>query len=213
MYFTALRLLPDVSGSVGPIVGHSNADSEPTPLGVMRGLPCVVRLNWIDDAYDKILQDNVLGTETGAYIVTDTNAEIVLVGPFNQQPFLTVYRTPWVTADWPTRKKSWRRPDFVCRETGFTHELQVRSYRDYEETQPKRQYNLEVPSTGGGARWGEFSWGDGTLWGPAKQGARIRRGSSFGMCRALQLRVAGATEMHKWGVDAIVLKVVLRRFR
>jgi hypothetical protein len=33
------------------------------------------------------------------------------------------------------------------------------------------------------------------------------------MCRALQLRVAGATPLHKWGVDAIILKIVLRRFR
>jgi hypothetical protein len=136
-----------------------------------------------------------------------------MMGTFNRQPFDSVYRTPWVTADWPTRTKSWRRPDFVCRETGFTHELAVRSYRDYEETQPKRQYNLQVPSTGASARWGSFTWGDGTTWGAGKSGASIRRGSSFGMCRALQLRVAGVTPTHKWGIDAIILKIVLRRFR
>jgi hypothetical protein len=203
------------NGTIGPIVAHSNVDSQPYPLGVVRSptTACVVQLMKIDDAYDQIRQDHSLGTSAGAYIVTEGDAEIILLGEFNKEPFDSVYRTPWVTADWPTRKKSWRRPDFVMRETGFTHQLAVRSYRDYEETQPKRQYSLQVPSTGASARWGEFTWGDGTLWGANKSGASIRRGSSFGMCRALQLRVAGATPRHKWGIDAIVLKVVLRRFR
>lgn len=202
-------------GSIGPIVAHSNVDSQPYPLGVIRNADtaCVVQLMKIDDAYDRVMQDHVLGTSTGAYIVASGDAEIVLTGEFNKEPFDTVYRTPWITGDWPTRKKSWRRPDFVMRETGFTHALAVRSYRDYEETQPKRQYDLQVPSTGASARWGAFTWGDGTEWGSGKSGASIRRGSSFGMCRSLQLRVAGNTPRHKWGIDAIVLKIVLRRFR
>ena len=201
-------------GSIGPIVAHSGVDSQPFPMGVIRSpdTACVVQLMKIDDAYDRIMQDHVLGYDDGV-IVTENDAEIVLTGEFNKEPFDTVYRTPWVTGDWPTRKKSWRRPDFVCRETGFTHALAVRSYRDYEETQPKRQYDLQVPSTGASARWGAFTWGDGTVWGSSKSGASIRRGSSFGMCRALQLRVAGNTPRHKWGVDAIILKIVLRRFR
>jgi hypothetical protein len=202
-------------GSIGPIVAHSNVDSQPYPLAVVRetDTACVVQLMKINDAYDKIHQEHSLGTSTGGYLVTDTDAEILLTGEINHEPFDTVYRTPWITAEWPTRKKSWRRPDFVCRETGFTHQLAVRSYRDYEETQPKRQYSLQVPSTGAEARWGAFTWGDGTIWGAGKSGASIRRGSSFGMCRALQLRVAGATPLHRWGVDAIILKIVLRRFR
>ena len=200
-------------GALGPLMAGSNVDSRPFPLAVMRTVPCVVELVKIDDAYDHIYMDHVLGTNTGAYVVTDGDAEIVLVGDFNKQPFDTAYRTPWLTADWPTRKKSWRRPDFVCRETGYTHQLQVRSYRDYEESQPKRQYALQIPSTGASARWGAFNWGDGTQWGAGKEGASIRRGSSFGMCRAIQLRIAGMTPTKRWGIDEITMKVVLRRFR
>ena len=204
------------SGSLGPLVAHSSVSSQPYPLAVVRSsqTACVVQLDKLDEAVDRVLAPPALGTTAGAYIVTNADAEIAVIGTdLEGEPFETVYRTPWVTADWPTRKKSWRRPDFVCRETGFQHELQIRSYRDYEEGSPKRQYSLLVPTRGTPARWGQFSWGDGTKWGQGAEGASIRRGSSFGMCRALQLRIAGLTPRQRWGVDAIVLKTVLRRFR
>jgi hypothetical protein len=145
-----------------------------------------------------------------------------------------VYRTPWITNDWPTRKKSFRRPNFICRITGHDHDLQVRSYRDYEELSARRQHTLTVPAgrinavppeVPGqvAAVWNAFNWNDGTRWNEtgaapvitslAKQGASIRRGSSYGLCKALQLRVQGMTPGARWGVDAIILKVVMRRFR
>jgi hypothetical protein len=142
----------------------------------------------------------------------------------------SAYRTPWVSGGWPTRKKSFRRPDFVCRITGTEHQLNVSSFRDYEEYNPRRRHTLLVPggiASGGStetaaAIWGHFTWGDGTLWGQEgsttdlpqlRQGASIRRGSSYGLCRAVQLRVTGATPAASWGVDAIILKMVMRRFR
>ena len=233
------------SGRIGPIVAGSNTDSQVRPLGVLRNneVPCIVRLEADGEwAADAIWEFAVLGMtaptaatadERSGFIVTGADEEIIMSGQPGLEPFDTAYRTPWVTADWPTRKKSFRRPDVICRMTGYDHDLQVRSYRDYEELQPKRQHILNVPAgapinvsdepTGSTAAvWNHFKWNDGTQWNqtgtaPTNQGPRagasIRRGSSFGLCRALQLRVAGMTPSARWGVDAIVLKVVMRRFR
>jgi len=236
------------AGSLGPIVSGSNTDSQARPLGVLRSLevPCVVRLEANDRAADRIWESAVWGftdpnqsvnPSNPGFIVTGLDEEIVMSGAAGDQAFETVYRTPWVTADWPSRKKSFRRPDFICRITGTDHNLQIRSYRDYEEMQAKRQHILTVPAGAPlppsssappgqvAAVWGRFRWNDGTKWnqpgegpppltpGGQKQGASIRRGSSFGLCRALQLRVAGMTPAARWGIDAIVLKVVMRRFR
>ena len=232
------------ASSLGPIVSGSNTDTQIRPMGVLRNpeVPCVVRLESNENTVDTVWEYSVLGfvdptaagEEASGYIETSAGEEIILEGMPGVQPFETYYRTPWVTADWPTRKKSFRRPDFVCRTTGVDHNLQVRAYRDYEETQAKRQHTLYVPAGAPlppgtnvpgqvAAVWGHFRWNDGTEWnqggtqpvlqGGQKVGASIRRGSSFGLCRALQLRVAGATPAARWGVDAIVLKIVMRRFR
>jgi hypothetical protein len=230
------------SGGLGPIVAGSNTDTQLRPLGVLRSTetPCIVRLEALTGAADRIWQFAVLGVDDPVsptadgrqgYLLTDTGAEIIASGMPGYEPFETSYRTPWVSAQWPTRKKSFRRPDFVCRITGQEHHLSVVSYRDYEQSNPKRRHTIVVPgglppSQGGGsvaATWGHFNWDDGTEWGQPgttpdtptqiKSGASIRRGSSFGLCRALQLRVAGATPGAHWGVDAIILKVVMRRFR
>ena len=233
------------SAGLGPIVAGSNVDSEVRPMGVLRSaeVPCVVRLmSNSEHAADTIWDWAVLGynvslarsaTELG-FIVTGNDEEIIMNGASAAEPFDTVYRTPWITAEWPSRKKSFRRPNFICRYTGMDHDLRVRSFRDFEELNAKRQHTLtvpagriatEVPGPPGqvAAIWNTFNWNDGTLWSqggdppvvisPAKQGATIRRGSSYGLCRALQLRVEGLTPMARWGVDAIILKVVMRRFR
>ena len=237
-----------VTSSLGPIVSGSNVDTQIRPLGVLRNpeVPCVVRLEALDRAADEVWDVSVLGftnveasqpEDRSGFIVTSAGEEIIMSGQPGDDPFETYYRTPWITADWPTRKKSFRRPDFICRITGTNHELQVRSFRDYEELHPKRQHTLQVPAgayvppmSGGppgqvAAVWGRFAWNDGTLWGQPgaapppeivpgfKQGATIRRGSSFGLCKALQLRVAGMTPRAKWGIDAIIVKAVMRRFR
>ena len=115
---------------------------------------------------------------------------------------------------WPTRKKSWRRPTSSAATPGINHRFSVTSYRDYEETQAKRQYNLEVPAGSAVPLWGHFNWKDGTVWGEGnKKGGMIRRGSSFGLCKAMQLMIEGGTPGVQWGIDAIILKIVMRRFR
>ena len=229
------------SGGLGPIVAGSNTDTQLRPLGVLRSTetPCVVRLDALTQANDRIWTVAVLGADNPTAtdpadrqlpILTDTGAEIIASGSLGYEPFDTVYRTPWVSNGWPTRKKSFRRPDFVCRLTGQEHYLTVSSYRDYEELNARRRHTIIVPgglppTQGGGttaAIWGHFAWDDGTEWGQIgsttissqiKSGASIRRGSSFGLCRSLQLRVTGTTPGAQWGVDAIILKVVMRRFR
>jgi hypothetical protein len=214
MYFTA------ISGALGPIVGGSNVDSLARPMGVMRNTetPCVVQLEAIDDfAADMIWDVAVLGgfELEDIYIVTDADEEIVLSGVDAIEAFDTVYRTSWIHADWPTRKKSWRRPDFVCLATGAPHSLRIESFRDYNHQEAKRSSTLEVSSVGAHGVWGSFDWGDGTEWGEASgsEGAVIRRGSSFGLAKAIQIRITGLTAAARWGIDAIVAKIVMRRFR
>lgn len=217
-------------GSLGPLVGGSNVDTMVRPLGVLRNSEhaCVVRLNARDDTNDFVADVAVLAfsnddTPVAGYIVTDadpnTGAEIVMSGMPGLAPFETRYRTGWIHAGWPTRKKSWRRPDFVMRDTGVNHRLHITSYRDYEETQARRQYTIDVNAGSAVSTWGNFTWRDksdptAAIWGEGnKQGGMIRRGSSFGMCRAMQLLIEGGTLGASWGVDAIILKIVMRRFR
>lgn len=209
-------------GSLGPLVGGSNIDSQTRPLGVLRDTnrPCVVALESRLSADDVIAGEAVLGASLSGevwdipMIVTDGGDAILASGTSGTVPFETYYRTPWLTAGWPTRKKSWRRPDFVCRRTDADHRLQVQSFRDYEEIATRRRSIVEILTAGGGTVWGAFDWNDGSEWGRgATAGATIRRSGSFGMCRALQLRISSITPGARWGIDAIIAKYVMRRFR
>jgi hypothetical protein len=208
------------AGGLGPIVSGSNIDSQAKPLAVLRNTdhPCIVQLNARTDAADLVAKDSVLGATTKPdqwdmpMILTDTGLGILMSGTAGLQPFRTRYRTPWMTADWPTRKKSWRRPDFVCRRTGHDYQIHVQSFRDYEEQNARRSSTVYVYG-GGKTVWGQFDWGDGSLWGAGgTSGGIIRRGSSYGLARALQLNIEGATRGAQWGIDAVVLKFVFRRF-
>jgi hypothetical protein len=38
------------------------------------------------------------------------------------------------------------------------------------------------------------------------------RGGSLGLCKSLQVRIVGITPGARWGIDAIVMKLVMRRF-
>ena len=212
-YFTS------TTARLGPLVGGSNIDSQVAPLGVLRDQPRVVRLDHLDLAADRLYDVAVWGgSEPESFIVTEDDEEIIMSGMPGDESFTTKYRTPWVTANWPTRKKSWRRADYICRISERGYDIAVESFRDYEERNVARRHTVTVPPSGAGAVWGQFVYGDGTVWGAGgpKRGALIRRGSSQGMCKAIQLRLSGAPRTGvypAWGVDAVVLKVVLRRFR
>jgi len=223
MFFESL------AGGLGPLVGGSNLDSAVRPMGVLRNTesPRIVLLDAIEEfAYDHISDTSVLGATSTLSdpfatlaIETDTGDLIVASGMPGLQPFRTIYRTPWLTAGWPTRKKSFRRPDFVCRRTGLTHQLRIQSYRDYEEINPRRQHTVQVDGQGLTV-WGEFDWTategalpDAPVWGSGRvAGNKVVRGGSFGLCKALQVRIQSFTPGARWGIDAIVLKLVMRRF-
>lgn len=195
---------------------------------------CVVLLDRIADAYDSILIPSVIAITPGDGVLTATpgDLEIEVTGPLvNAQTFQAYYRTRWLHAGWPDRKKSWRRPTFICREVAADTELLVESYRDYDETTIRRSRRLRVPAQGT-AYWTEEGYesdgGDGFDWTPdgaadvtgadwaaAKKGSKMIRGGSLGLARAVQMKVSASpnTPRQRWGVDAIVAKIVMRRFR
>lgn len=126
--------------------------------------------------------------------------------------FDSYYVTPWVDGGFPTLKKSWRRPDLVVKERTAAYDLQIDTYRDYDEANVVRDKIIAVDAGGTGAVWGSFTWGDGTLYGPEARGSRIERGGNLGTARAVQLRLSGQVGK-TWGVDAIVFKFIPRRMR
>jgi hypothetical protein len=217
------------AGGLGPLVGGSNLESSFRPMGVLRNTetPRLVLLDAIEDfAYDHVSDTSFLGATTtlsdpfASLALTTSDGKLIIAsGSPGLQPFRTIYRTPWLTAGWPTRKKSFRRPDFVCRRTGLTHQLRIQSFRDYEEVNPRRQHTVQVDSQGL-TLWGQFDWTatedappDAPVWGSGRvAGNKVVRGGSFGLCRALQVRIQSFTPGARWGIDAIVLKLVMRRF-
>jgi hypothetical protein len=210
------------AGGLGPLVGGSNIDTAFRPMGVLRNtdFPRVVLLDAIEtQALDHVSDISVIGVTSSASdlwavtaLATNTGNLIVASGSPGYSPFQTIYRTPWLHAGWPTRKKSFRRPDFVCRRTGFTHQLRIQSFRDYEEVNPRRQHTMTIDAQGVTV-WGDFEWGDGSLWGSGKvAGNKIVRAGSFGLCKAVQIRLTNITPGARWGIDAIVMKYVARRF-
>jgi hypothetical protein len=193
----------------------------------------MVTLDYIDDGYDDILPEDAIGTGAGEMLVTGDGFGFAVTGGIQGQRFDSYYRTRWLHADWPDRKKSWRRPTFVCRQVSQDTDLIVESYRDYDESTVHRSRTLRVLAQGG-AFWteggyedadeGGFDWseggkadasGRGADWGAQRAGANIIRGGSMGLARAVQLRVRVSpnTDRRKWGVDAVVAKYVMRRFR
>jgi hypothetical protein len=216
------------AGGLGPLVGGSNLDAAFRPMGVMRNAECscIVLLDAIEGfAYDEIMNESMIAATTtpdpwaSAALATGAGELIIASGMPGLQPFQTIYRTPWLTAGWPTRKKSFRRPDFVCRRTGMSHVLRIQSYRDYEEINPRRQHNMMVDGRGLTV-WGEFDWTlaqnappDAPVWGSGRAaGNKIVRAGSLGLCRAVQLRITGLTPGARWGIDAMIMKLVMRRF-
>jgi hypothetical protein len=226
-------------GAIAPVIDGSDVNAR-YPLAALwsPNAAVMVTVDAIEDAYDLILDPYVLGTtppdDDPGYLVTSLDEEIELTGAmFTGQPFESYYRTRWLHAGWPDRKKSWRRPTFICREVAVDTELLVESYRDYDETTVHRTRTLKV-RTKGGAYWteggyvdhdiGGFDWKElgraspderGADWGAAVAGSRMIRGGSMGLARSVQMRVRAspASPRQRWGVDGIVAKYVMRRFR
>lgn len=202
----------------------------------------MVTLDFTNDAFDSLLLDQTIGVTPGSdpldspdYMVTGGDDEIVIGGgTFQGQDFDSYYRTRWLHAGWPDRKKSWRRPTFVAREVPRDVDVLVEVYRDYNESRIYRSRTLRMTSEGG-VFWSEhgfdaatiegipgFDWSEegaadprGADWGSAEKGSRLIRGGSLGAAKAVQMKIraSGTSPRRKWGMDAIVAKIVMRRFR
>jgi hypothetical protein len=169
--------------TVGPMVETLTSDQV---YAAVRGLETVVALEALEDAVD-----DLAGTETA---------------------FVSYLETRWFDAGWPTRKKSWRRPDFIVKDTESTHIIQVGVFQDFDESTPKKAFPLNIPQRTSGFVWDDFVWDDGSLWGGQVAGSRPIRGNAFGLCSSVRLRFDGPSGL-RWGVDAFVLKYILKRLK
>jgi hypothetical protein len=228
-------------GAIGPVLDGSDVNARyPISAFWSSDVAIMVAVDVIDDAYDNLFEAPVLGAtpphapEEPAWLMTSDGSEIeVNSGLYRGQGFDSYYRTRWLHADWPDRKKSWRRPSFVCRQVDMDTDLLVETFRDYDETTIHRTRTLRIPAEGG-AFWREggyttgqdhgFDWkeegkdapdGRGANWSSQRAGSNIIRAGSMGLARSVQMRVRASptTPLQRWGVDGIVAKYVPRRFR
>jgi hypothetical protein len=223
-------------GAVGPVLDGSDINAK-YPLAALWSdhAAVMVTLDYINDAYDLILEPSSLAAlPQNGYVVTDAGFEIAVEGGnYFGQSFDSYYRTRWLHAGWPDRKKSWRRPTFIARQVNADTDLLVETFRDYNETTVHRTRTLRVKAQGDSywtetgyaeADAGGFDWteggrndpsGRGADWGLERRGSNMIRAGSMGLARSVQMRVRASptTPRHKWGVDGIVAKFVQRRFR
>lgn len=223
-------------GAVGPVLDGSDVNAK-YPLAAFWSdqAAVMVTLDVIPDAYDMILDAASLAAmPQDGYLVTGADQEIGVTGSqWVGQSFDSYYRTRWLHAGWPDRKKSWRRPTFVCRQVPQDIDLLVETFRDYNETTVHRSRTLRVRAEGdsywteGGfaeADIGGFDWteggvadptGRGADWGLERRGSNLIRAGSMGLARSVQMRVRASptSPRRRWGVDGIVTKFVQRRFR
>lgn len=138
-------------------------------------------------------------------------------------PFEVFYATNWKDAGSEELRKSWRRPRFIINNPEESIELRVDAYRNYDPAAPYRSWVVGLDSfgrpfwrdLGAAAPEGDgFDWDDGTLWEGDTKGSRVVRGGPLGIARSIQLRITTIpTSLGKaWGVDAITLKYISRRF-
>jgi len=231
----AWSMYNSVVGTISPVVDAADVDSR-YPLTALWSdqTAAMVVLDRLDEgAYDAILEPSVLGTSDGAYLSTGAGQDLAVTGRDPPgEAFDSYYRTRWLHAGWPDRKKSWRRPTFVVRQVPQDVDLIVESFRNYNETEIHRTRTLRVEATGSNywtptgfaeANVGGFDWtpggendptGTGADWGPQQQGSNLIRAGSMGLARSIQMRIRPSpTTMRKWGVDGIVAKIKMRRFR
>lgn len=200
----AWMLYDSPHGAVSSVVDGSDINSK-FPLAAFWSAETatMVVLDLIDDAYDQILS----AAEGGS----------------DRQSFEAYYRTRWMHGGWPDRRKSWRRPTFICRRVPHQVDLLVEQFRDYDETTTRRTglvpgttFEGNIWDAGGSATPGGLDWGEpAKTWGAVEHGAALIRGGPMGHASSLQLKVlpSASTPMRKWGVDGIIVKTTVQRFR
>lgn len=194
-------------GNVGPIIGRTNSLADPS-LVVLFGSAvdaCLLQVDSVNGAYDYI---------------DDQSTAI---------PFATRYATNWKFANTPELRKHWMRPRFIIRNPPATFTMLVEVFRDYDESEARRSFQLTI-TEGGQYYWRDlgfddpagdgFDWeptdpaGRGGVWAIEARGGRIIRGKSFGIARSVQVvfSTSPASIGQEWGLDAVILKHVDRRF-
>jgi hypothetical protein len=156
-------------------------------------------------------------------------ASDVILESLASSTFDAYYTTAWQNAKWLERRKSWRRPRFVMQQVEEDVIVDLDTYFDYEEGAPKRSHQIAVSVNGtvfwrltGADEAGGFDWGDGAIWGASgADGSDIVRAtgntvtlSGLGVNRAIQLKFSTNSGYlgKAWGVNAMTLKYILRRF-
>ena len=189
--FGHLRSCVELPADKAPLAVHAGGTTE----------RCMLRLGSIaPDANDIIKADGVL------------------------TPFEVFYTTNWKDAGTEELRKSWRRPRFIINNPDEDIQLRVDAFRNYDPGTPYRSWIIGITAFGR-AYWREFTdgevpppggfyWDDGTLWEGESRGSRIVRGGPLGQARSIQLRISAipASYGKAWGVDAVTLKYIQRRF-
>lgn len=222
-------------GTIGTVLDGANVNVKFPLAAIWSEVAAgMVTLDYEDNAFDAIALADTLATGGGDDIVTGLDEDIEVLDGFAGTPFDSYYRTRWLHAGWPDRKKSWRRPSFICRRVSEDVDLLVETYRNYDETTVNRSRIISITAAGG-AMWtelgaagpeedGGFDWselgaadpdGTGADWGSARAGSHVVRSGSMGLARSVQLLVKSTptSARRAWGVDGIVAKFVMRRFR
>lgn len=217
------------------------------PLAVVdgtSGTSAIVRLDYIDDAYDSVLK-----TEDYAIRLTDRDGNELVQNATDDPPYYltvnddflpgegfdTLYRTRWLHAGWPERRKSWRRPRFAVVKQDQAVEIDVKTNWNYAEDSPRREHVLGVDPQGaafwrvnGAADEGGFDWTEdglppGANWGASgADGSELERApqaggqglGGLGVARSVQLEfsTSPSTPAKKWGINAMFLKYKTRRY-
>jgi len=194
-------------GDIGPIIERSDSLAEPS-LVVLYGPTveaCLLQVGIIDNPAD---------------VIDDQITPI---------PFQTRYATNWKFAGTPELRKHWMRPRYIVRNPQSAVTILVEVFRDYDESEPRRTHQLNIDADGA-YFWRDggfddpagdgFDWeptvppGRGGVWAGSTRGGRIIRGKSFGVARSVQVvfSTAPAALGTIWGIDAVVLKHIDRRF-
>lgn len=152
-------------------------------LAVHPSTACVLRV----DLYTQF-QDDISGTNS---------------------PFVSRYRTRWQDAGNYSQKKMFRRPDIIAKQTAQNTQMTVNVFRDYEESNVVRSYELGLPESSGGMLWGVSFWGAAS-WGAPNYGSQVVNGRNFGLARSVQIEFVGPLA-RAWGINSYTLKYSPRR--
>ena len=154
--------------------------------------------NRLDDNY-KILQ------------LADTDSEFDDYGD-NEYQINAYYTTAWYTAQTPTIRKNWKKPEFVVNYEGEQDiVLRMDVYRDYE-SEPRKQLAVTRSGTGTVALWDTALW-DSAVWAggfATDDQTFVQKVGSLGRGYGVALKIYVPTDLMNqkvgWNIPHITLK-------